>query len=88
MSTIVSFSALFKDGHKLCKEIEPKAVMHRARDRDAMKKVVTDVKAIILRLPVPAPEIQGDFELADELVTRMFKKQRKPTLNTSDLDCR
>ena len=51
-----------------------------------LKKVVANVKAIILQLPSPAPEIQEDFELADELVTRIVEKKKKPALNTSDLD--
>lgn len=69
-------------------EIEPDAAMHQARTKATMnlKKVVANVKAIILQLPSPAPEIQEDFELADELVTRIVEKKKKPALNTSDLD--
>lgn len=69
-------------------EIEPDAAMHQSPTKATMnlKKVVANVKAIILQLPSPAPEIQEDFELADELVTRIVEKKKKPALNTSDLD--
>lgn len=89
-STTIPFSALLKDGHNLRKKIDPNATMHQVKDKANMKQAVLDVKDIIHRLqPASASEIQGDFNLAYELVMvekQQVKKPEKPSLNTEDLD--
>ena len=70
--------------------IEPNAIIHRAKDKDAMKKAVLDVKNFICRLPntTLSQEIHDDFDVAYELVMvekRPIPNPEKPTLNTEDL---
>ena len=70
--------------------IEPNATIHQAKDRDAMKKAVLDLKNFIHRLPNSTlpQEIYDDFDVAYELVMvekQPVSKPEKPTLNTEDL---
>lgn len=65
--------------------------MHQAQNRDkaTLKKAVLDVKDILDGLPLPAPEIQEDFDFVYEHVMvekEQASKPGKPDLNTEDLD--
>ena len=81
---------MLKDGRNLRKMIEPSATIHRAKDKDVMKKAVSDVKNFIHRLPNPtlSQEIHDDFDIAYELIMvekRSIPNPERPTLNTEDL---
>lgn len=84
-------AALLKKGSKLRKQLEPSSLAHRARDIDALKRGVLEVKEFMQRVPSNMQDMQSDFQMAykgivAEKKVPARKEKDRPTLNVEDID--
>jgi hypothetical protein len=75
----------------LRKQLEPSSPAHRARDIDALKCGVLEVKEFMQRVPGNMQDMQSDFQMAykgivAEKKVQARKEKERPTLNVEDID--
>jgi hypothetical protein len=85
-------AALLKNGSKLRRQLEPSSPAHRARDIEALKRGVSEVKEFMQRVPGNMwQDMQSEFQMAykgivAEKKVQARKEKERPTLNVEDLD--
>ena len=66
---------------KLRKQLEPSSPVHRARDIDALKRAVIEVKEFMQRVPANMQDMQSDFQVAYKgIVAKKRKLNERPAL--------
>jgi tetratricopeptide (TPR) repeat protein len=85
-------AALLKNGSKLRRQLEPSSTAHRARDIEALKRGVSEVKEFMQRVPGNMwQDMQSEFQMAykgivAEKKVQARKEKERPTLNVEDID--
>ncbi|KAG1777307.1 hypothetical protein EV702DRAFT_1102293 [Suillus placidus] len=84
-------ATLLKKGSKLRRQLEPSSPAHRARDIDALKCGVLEVKEFMQRVPSNMQDMQSEFQMAykgivAEKKVHARKEKERPTLNVEDID--
>ncbi|KAG1889225.1 hypothetical protein F4604DRAFT_1612723 [Suillus subluteus] len=82
---------LLKKGSKLRKQLEPSSPAHRARNIDALKSGVLEVKEFMQRVPSNMQDMQFEFQMAYKGIVAekkipVRKEKERPTLNVEDID--
>ncbi|KAG2070632.1 hypothetical protein BDR04DRAFT_1076404 [Suillus decipiens] len=82
---------LLKKGLKLRKQLEPSSSTHRARDIDALKRGVLEVKEFMQGVPSSMQDMQSEFQMAykgivAEKRVHARKEKERPNLNIEDID--
>jgi hypothetical protein len=73
-------------------QLEPSSLAHRARDIDALKCGVLEVKEFMQRVPSNMQDMQSDFQMAykgivaEKKVPARKRKDRPTTLYDDDID--
>ncbi|KAG2143549.1 uncharacterized protein EDB93DRAFT_1088104 [Suillus bovinus] len=78
-------AALLRTGLRLRKQLEPSSPAHRARDIEALKSGVLEVKEFLQRVPGNTRDMQSDFQMAYKGIVakkvRAGKQKERPALN-------
>jgi hypothetical protein len=76
----------------LRRQLEPSSTAHRARDIEALKRGVSEVKEFMQRVPGNMwQDMQSEFQMAykgivAEKKVQARKEKERPTLNVEDID--
>jgi hypothetical protein len=76
----------------LRRQLEPSSPAHRARDIEALKRGVSEVKEFMQRVPGNMwQDMQSEFQMAykgivAEKKVQAQKEKERPTLNVEDID--
>ena len=69
------------------KQLEPSSPAHRARDIDALKRAVLEVKDFMQKVPGNMQDVQPEFQVAYKgiVAVRSRKEKERPVLNVEDI---